>query len=412
MSSGPRVPAAAVASLLLVAAGGAASGAAAATPASASASAKVRTGPAGTAFYTPRTGALSGSAHGGVIWARRQTGADALKGAGAATLVLYRSIGVSGKAVAVSGSVTVPRGTAPKGGWPVITWAHGTTGIADRCAPTRNPGTGKIAGYTDYVYPQLKALLKAGYAVVRTDYEGLGTAGAHPYLVGRSEGRAVMDMVRAARRVNPSVGRRVVIAGHSQGGQAALWAASLAGSWTPELKVAGTVAIAPASHHSEQAGLIRQLSAPGGGLSALAASIVRGLDAGKVGLDIPSLLSPAALALYPQTEQLCQPELGAASSFGGLAPRDIVRGDADLAPLIAAIDQTADPENLRLKTPVLIEQGSADDTVFPSFTAQLVDELRAKGGRVDSIVLPGVDHGGAVRGGLQAALAWIGRRLK
>lgn len=404
MSSGSRVPAAAVASLLLAAAGGAASGT--------SAAAEVPTGPAGTAFYTARPGALRGAAHGGVIWARRQTGADALKGAGSATLVLYRSIGVSGKAVAVSGSVTVPRGTAPKGGWPVITWAHGTTGIADRCAPTRNPGTGRIASYTDYVYPQLKALLKAGYAVARTDYEGLGTAGAHPYLVGRSEGRAVMDMVRAARRVNPAVGRRVVIAGHSQGGQAALWAASLAGSWTPELKVAGAVAFAPASHLSEQAGLIRQLSAPGGGLSALAASILRGLDAGEVGLDIPSLLSPAALALYPQTEQLCQSELGAASSFGGLAPKDVVRGDADLAPLIAAIDRNDDPENLRLRTPVLIEQGGADATVFPSFTAQLVDELTAKGAHVDSKVLPGVDHGGVVRSGLRTALAWIGQRLK
>ncbi|UTI63391.1 alpha/beta fold hydrolase [Paraconexibacter antarcticus] len=373
---------------------------------------KLRTGPSGVSFYTPPAGSLHGSSHGGVIWERRQTGADALKGAGRATLVLYRSIGVTGKAVAVSGSVTVPRGKAPKGGWPVVTWAHGTTGIADACAPTRSPASGKVADYTNYVYPQLKALLARGYAVVRTDYEGLGTPGVHPYLVGRSEGRSVMDMVRAARKVNPAIGRRVIVAGHSQGGHAALWATSIARTWTPELKVAGTVAFAPASHLSEQAALIRALGSPGGGLSALAASILRGIDVAGVGVDVPSLLSPAALALYPQVDTLCQPELGAASSFGGLAPKDILKADVPLDPLVAAIDRTDDPENLKLRTPVLVEQGSADTTVFPSFNAQLVDELRAKGAKVDSRVLPGVTHGKVVKAGLKSALSWMAKRLK
>lgn len=374
--------------------------------------AKPRTGPSGTAFYRPPAGTLTGSAHGGVIWTRRQTGADALTGAGRATLVLYRSIGVAGKAVAVSGSVTVPRGTPPAGGWPVVTWAHGTTGIADQCAPTRSPSSGKIADYTNYVYPQLRTLLKRGYAVVRTDYEGLGTPGDHPYLVGRSEGRAVMDVVRAARHVDARIGRRVIVAGHSQGGHAALWATSIARAWTPELQVKGTVAFAPASHLSEQAALLRAVSTPGGGLSALAASILRGLDVARVGIDVPALLSPPALALYPQTETLCQADLARPTSFGGLAPRDLVRPEADLAPLAAAVDRTDDPENLRLRTPVLVEQGDADTTVSPGLTAQLVDELRAKGASVDSTVLPGVDHGKVVKAGLGSALTWIARRLR
>ena len=91
--------------------------------------------------------------------------------------------------------------------------------------------------------------LKAGYAVVRTDYQGLGTPGTHPYLVGQRRGpqrarhRARRAPARHARSASASI-----IAGHSQGGHAALWAAALAPKWTPELKVRGTVAFAPASH--------------------------------------------------------------------------------------------------------------------------------------------------------------------
>ncbi len=394
-------PAAVPALLAAVAALGATSTAASA------AKVTVPRAPAGTAFYTAPAKALKGSAHGGVIWARKQTGPDAL--ASSATLVLYRTIGVGGKAVAVSGSVTLPKGKAPKGGWPIISFAHGTTGIADVCAPTRNPGTGAVAGYTSYAYPTFKAMLKAGYAVVRTDYEGLGTPGDHPYLIGRSEGRSVLDVVRAARALNPkTLSKKLYIAGHSQGGHAALWAASLAPSWTPELQLRGTVAFAPASHLSEQAGLLRNLTSPGGGLTALAASILRGIDVAKVGIDVPSLLTPAATALYPQTQTKCQPELGEADSFGGLAPADLVKADADIKPLVAAIDKNNDPENLTVKTPVLVLQGDKDSTVFPTFTKQLVDELSARGTTISEDILPGVDHGGVVAAGAKAALAWMG----
>ena len=213
--------------------------------------ATVRKGPSGTAFYTPPS-PLPGKGHGGLIWARKLTGTAALKGGAGNRLVLYRSTGVTGKAIAVSGTVSVPKGRAPKGGWPVITWGHGTTGIADKCAPSRDSGSNPAHGLISYAYPLLQRWLKAGYAVVRTDYEGLGTPGDHPYLIGRSEGRSMLDMVRAARKLDKRLGRRVVIAGHSQGGQSALFAAALAPKWTPELKVRGTLALAPVSHLAAQ----------------------------------------------------------------------------------------------------------------------------------------------------------------
>ena len=120
----------------------------AALPAAADA-ATVRKGPSGTAFYKPPS-PLPGKGHGGLIWARKLTGTAALKGGAGNRLVLYRSTGVTGKAVAVSGTVSIPEGKAPKGGWPVITWGHGTTGIADACAPSRDSASNPAHGLIDY----------------------------------------------------------------------------------------------------------------------------------------------------------------------------------------------------------------------------------------------------------------------
>src|SRR6478735_5595454 len=242
------------------------------------ANAAVRSGPAGNAFYTPPA-SLPKGAHGTPIWQRKLTGKPVLKSAKTNTLLLYSSQAVSGKTVAVSGTVAIPKGKAPKGGWPVITWAHGTVGIADACAPSR------IGTQANYDSPLLNSWLKAGYAVVRTDYEGLGTPGEHPYLIGVSEGRSVLDMARAARKLDPSLSKDVVISGHSQGGHAALWAASLSKKYTPDLKLKGTVAFAPANHIGEQGALLRSLTEPSG-LSGLASMIVRGIDIANPSLGI------------------------------------------------------------------------------------------------------------------------------
>lgn len=351
------------------------------------ANAAVRSGPAGTAFYTPPA-ALPKGAHGAPIWQRKLTGEPVLKSAKSNTLLLYSSKAVDGKKIAVSGTVAVPKGKAPKGGWPVITWAHGTVGIADACAPSI------IGTQQNYDSPLLNRWLKAGYAVVRTDYEGLGTPGEHPYLIGVSEGRSTLDMVRAARKLDSSLGKNIVIAGHSQGGHAALWAASLAKKWTPDLRLRGTVAFAPASHIGEQGALLRALTSPSG-ISGLASMIVRGVDIANPSLGIAGLLSPEATALYPQLDQKCLDGLSAADSFGGVAPANLFRADAPLDPVIAALNAN-DPETLKIAGPVLIEQGKADTTVFPNFTDQLSAALEGRGVKVTYKTFAGVDHRGAV----------------
>jgi dienelactone hydrolase len=375
--------------------------------AAAPASAKVRSGPKGAAFYAPPKHLKGG--HGALVWARAHTGRDALKGASRNELLLYRSTDVSGKKIVVSGSLALPKGKAPKGGWPLITYAHGTTGAADSCAPSRGYDASTL---TSYAYPLLQRWLKAGYAVVRTDYEGLGTPGVHHYLLGLSEGRSVLDAARAARAfARGKLSKRTIISGHSQGGHAALFAASLAPTWTPELRVRGTVAFAPASHLAAQFQATLAIGSPGAGLGAIVGLGLRAVDLADPSLNVAGLLAPQAAALYPQTEAVCYDALSKDASFGGLPLNQILRSDVDLKPLLAVVGQS-DPEKLAIKTPVRIEQGDADGTVFKAFTDQLVAAYTQSGAPVTYATYPGVSHGGVVDTGAADATSYIKERLK
>jgi pimeloyl-ACP methyl ester carboxylesterase len=370
------------------------------------ASADVRHGPRGAAFYKPPKH-LHGK-HGGLIWARKQTGKDALKGARANELLLYRSKDSHGKATAVSGSLALPKGKVPKGGWPVITYAHGTTGSADSCAPSRGYDKGHL---TSYAYPLLRGWLKAGYAVVRTDYDGLGTPGVHQYLGGPSEGRSVLDAVRAARAFSSKLSKRYVIAGHSQGGHAALFATAAGPKYLPELKLRGTVAFAPASHLKAQFQTIMNISSAGGGLGGIVALGLRGVDTADPSVGVPSLLTQQAAALYPQTRTRCYDALSKPDSFGGLPLNQFLDKSKDLTPLLNAIGEN-DPEHLRPRTQIRIEQGTADQTVFEAFTKQLVDEYAANNVKVVYKTYAGVTHGGIVNAAAADARGFIKKRLQ
>src|SRR4051794_11033038 len=349
--------------------------------------------------------------HGQLLQSRNLTGEPALTSAGRNLFVKYRSVGVDGKPITVSGTVSLPKGTAPKNGWPVISYDHGTTGIADQCAPSRDATDNPAHLYNSYVYPLLNRWLKAGYAVVRTDYQGLGTAGAHQYLVGVAEGRSTLDIVRAAHKLDKRVSNRFAIAGHSQGGHAALWAARLAPSWTPDLKLGGTVAFAPASHISEQVSLVRSATSPGGGLSAEAALIIRGIDSARPGLHLSSLFTDKFAALYPETLTKCQPQLAQSDSIGGLAPSEFFKQDANLSALTKAADKS-DPENLKIKSPVDVEQGKQDTTVLPGLTDDLVKQLRGRGGKIVYKKYDNTTHGGVVVSAADHATKYIKQHVR
>lgn len=156
------------------------------------------------------------------------------------TQILYRSQDARGQAIAVSGTVLVP--TAPWAGAgkrPLVTFAVGTRGLGDACAPSKT-----LANGTDFEAGIINSFLSRGWAVVVTDYEGLGTPGIHTYVVGRTEGRSVLDAARAAQRLAGSgldATTPVGVYGYSQGGGAAAWAGELAASYAPELNLKGVV---------------------------------------------------------------------------------------------------------------------------------------------------------------------------
>ena len=370
--------------------------------------ATLQAGPAGTAFYTPPN-PLPAGMHGDVIWSRPYSTAAALRSAARNVLVLYHTTGVDGKDRAVSGTVAIPPGAPPRGGWPVISWAHGTTGDAPVCTPSLDAVDGPVHDYLGPIDPVLDKLVAAGYAVVQTDYEGQGTPGVHPYLIGTANGRDAVDMVRAARQIEPGLSPRWAVMGHSEGGHAALFAAALAPSWAPELQLTGVVAEAPAAFISPFIGAMPKATAatPSFAFAALFMQAAASVDPA---VKLDQILTPAALALMPQTLDRCSGALYRPDSWGGLVPASAFRSDAVMQPLLK-VAAASDAGPLKIGVPVLILQGSTDTTVPKASSDALDKALCANGATVRYEVYAGLGHRPVVPASIDDALAWIAGRF-
>jgi hypothetical protein len=157
---------------------------------------------------------------GSVIRVQTLLNSAALPNAARNLLVIYHSRTMDGKDIAVSGTIAIPHGSPPAGGWPVTTWAHGTTGIAPGCAPSRDTARGPEHKFLAMKQRLMNSYVKRGFVVLATDYEGLGpTGGIHPFLQGIPAARNALDIIRAARKIDPNIGKRYVFIGHSQGGR-------------------------------------------------------------------------------------------------------------------------------------------------------------------------------------------------
>lgn len=221
--------------------------------------------------------------------------------------VHYRSTTADGAPNVVSGTVIVPQDgrTGPR---PLITYAVGTVGMGDSCAPSNNLPNG-----TAMEANLIQQYTQRGWAVVVTDYEGLGTPGVHTYTVGPSAGHAMLDAARAAIRL-PEAGlgtdTPVGIMGYSQGGQASSWAAELQGSYAPELKVKGTATGGVPADLMKVADFNN--GSYGSGLIFMAAA---GQDAAFPELKLDSYLNPAGKALVAGMKENCVAIDAVAGSF-------------------------------------------------------------------------------------------------
>jgi acetyl esterase/lipase len=305
----------------------------------------------------------------------------------------------------VSGMVVAPRGTTPH---PrnVIAWAHGTWGVATKCAPSLSP---RFFAAT----PALATMVSQGYVVVAPDFPGLGSTPPHPYLVGADTGRSVLDAVRAARSIAAAhAGARFAVWGESQGGHAALWTAAIARNYAPDLYLVGTAAAAPPAD--------------------LVANFRDGSD-----LNVQAML--AAFATYSWSRHYAVPLTTAFGKVDSGIVRRLAENNCiqlDKRPRlgtilgIAAIKRSLKSKDItriepwmgymrtnsvnaaRIPGPLLIAQSVADPVVAPRVTKAFAERVCRARRPVRYIDLPGGDHGHTALNSATATLSWIAGRFK
>lgn len=352
-------------------------------------------------FYTPPA-LLRDAAHPGTLL-RTETMPGAPPGS-TARRILYTSLDEQGEPVAVSGFVVVPDHPAPAGGRPVVAWAHPTSGVVTRCAPS-------LALTAFSSVPGLHDMLERGYVVVATDYPGLGTPGPHPYLVGGSEARAVLDSVRAVHAISgANAGNRFAVWGHSQGGQAALFAGLIARQYAPELELVGIAAAAPAT---DLVALLRDDFATAGGRNLTAMTLWSWTRV--YGLPIDQLVVPSAMPAVDALSGECIESLWDVA-MRLVSQRGLEHGFLTVPDLTRLVDwrrllEENSPGLLPPDVPLLLVQGDADGLVRPEVTKAYGDRQCAAKVSMRLVILPGVNHGFAGRDGARVAMAWIAQRF-
>ena len=233
--------------------------------------------------------------------------------------ISYVSSNAEGTHIVVTGAILTPR-TQTQSKQDVVAWAHGTEGLADHCAPSRFAALSSDPTFPLYA-ATVKSLLDQGWTVAATDYAGLGSPGPHPYLDGPSEGRAIIDSVRAARQLDRSLSPDWVAMGHSQGGQGALFAGEQVRDYGRGLNLRGVVGTAAASNLDQLAAAI--VGTPGQGYLVMALS---GLAAVDPTVHPEQLMAPPALSRLGVLESGCFVEI--IGGFADFTAEELVVGGA------------------------------------------------------------------------------------
>lgn len=297
--------------------------------------------------------------------------------------ILYTTTRDEGQPAVASGIVVAPidDSATPR---PLIAWAHGTTGVDETCAPSILEG-----GFETGAFFALEDVIDQGWALVSTDYVGLGTEGPHPYLIGQGEARSVLDSIRAARAMDElELTDQTVVWGHSQGGHAALWTGVLAPDYAPDTDVIGVAALAPASNLT---GLMEALpTVPGGGV--FAAYTVSSYAEIYEDVDLDDYVAPGGQITVREMSERCLAEPAVFVSILSSLAVDFSSFTSDLnsGPLGERFVENTPPYDI--EAPLLLGQGGADSLVKPEVQDEYVAEMCAAGQDVDYRVYEGLDH--------------------
>ena len=356
-------------------------------------------------FYDPPAGSPSAGPAGELLRSEVVT-RDVPEGA-EGWRILYRTSDERGRSTVASATVVAPRGG---GAHPVVAWAHGTTGFDRTCAPSLL-GSGLEGAAFPEVLPDV---LDRGWAVVATDYSGLGTGGTHPYLIGRAEAYSVLDALRAARQLTGKglrLGDRTAVWGHSQGGGAAIWASQVQPRYAPDVPLSGVAAMAPAADVPR---LVDNLTA--GPAGAIFASFLALAYSGTYAdVKLGDVVKPVALPIVRKLATRCQANPDA---FVSILTAVAIRQQPVLAltPREGAWGRRL-RENVPTapgSSPLLVAQGRDDPLVLPSVQSAYVARLEAGGHPVDYRTYPGLDHATLVERGsafLPQLLTWTTDRF-
>jgi pimeloyl-ACP methyl ester carboxylesterase len=318
--------------------------------------------------------------------------------------VLYRSIGLDKKAILVSGVVIVPAGDPPPGGRPIVAWAHPTSGIVPRCAPS-------LAIFLFQQIQGLRSFVREGYVVAATDYPGLGTEGPHPYLVGASEARAVIDSVRVAAKLpGAGGGRKFVVWGHSQGGHAALFTGIIAKAYAPELDLLGVAAAAPAT---DLVTLMNEDIDSAGGKNITAMTLWSWQRVFNANMD--KLVDRRAIPVIDQLARECiEGPFDLRARQRTEQPLELyflkTKHPSDVEPWHTLLAQNS-PGNLPTEIPVFLAQGTDDVIIRPKVTQDYAAALCGAGSKVRILSMPNIGHGAAAQASTEAMLEWTSARF-
>ncbi len=319
---------------------------------------------------------------------------------GAVYRVMYLSESVTNEPVPVTGLIIVPDRAPPKAGYPVVTWGHGTDGLADQCAPSLDPTTD---------VPLANDLLDQGWEITASDYQGQGTPGLLPYLVGVSAARNTIDIVRAAQHLSAAhASDNYVVWGHSEGGQTAMFALNIASRYAPELHLKGVVAGAPPSqfyaiYQFLQTSPYRYyLFMAAGGFNAAYGNKAAPLD---------QVLTPLGIGLLPDLDKGCSDYVSSVTSKYTLA--QLTKGNPFDIPAWKTLLNENDPGTFTTASaaPLLIIQGGSDEQIPVVSTALLAKHLCGLGQDLERWIYPGQSHAGVIGPSAVDMVHWIADRF-